>query len=423
MWTLADPMTKPMTLLSEPHSYKEQRQEIVMATPIQIWASFLTLSPFNPGFSRDLQRAQNAWHDEVRIWVDPSVSQTARWAEVEKGIRIREALIQGEQINAFTIYHVDERGQLYPGVGTLESSLTTLPEGFYRLWLNTLPELIHAPETFIWRFPRQIDGSIVFDDATIHSGPGPILPHGNVSKETGEIRMVWPRPHVNLPAPISPENESLQYYRKLNRAKLRDGDEQVDIVVAEGDSNMRAAPFWLKWPAPFHLLFPTGGSVDVLHHHQAMSKCIQQYESGNRDESIQVAETWVQRLVGTSHSSLEQAWFLPKLMVDINAALMDVEGKFNISSSSLEDLLSTEFRKLLLERVPVQRVTGWLGYFWWELYQDLEARIALHFCNRCGSLIRGGRVDRKYCTKEENLTCFRRHNAENQRSSRAKRVP
>ncbi len=75
--------------------------------------------------------------------------------------------------------------------------------------------------------------------------------------------------------------------------------------------------------------------------------------------------------MGEARASSEQAWLLPKLVTDVNDALYEVKGKYDIDAETSEELMQSEsYSRLKNDMIGVRRVYGWLGYFWWELYQD-----------------------------------------------------
>lgn len=127
-------------------------------------------------------------------------------------------------------------------------------------------------------------------------------------------------------------------------------------------------------------------------------------------------------LTGKTEARLEKAWFLPKLMSNPDATLCGAEGKFNIACATIDELICMQqFRELMRSHTKVRRVQGWLGYFWWEFYQDVKARVSVRLCKACGQMIRKGHSDRQYCTSAENPSCFQERNGAAQRHTRAKR--
>src|SRR5437588_11011494 len=99
----------------------------------------------------------------------------------------------------------------------------------------------------------------------------------------------------------------------------------------------------------------------------------------------------VNRLTGEIQSTMIKAWFLPKLFaIDEQSLLTNIEGKFGIEAKTLDELRDrSDFAALLFSPYPVHWVQGWLGYFWWELYQDLKNAVPLRFCKQCGNILAG----------------------------------
>jgi ribosomal protein S27AE len=267
------------------------------------------------------------------------------------------------------------------------------------------------------------DGDRVrYRDASITCDPGYILPISGIKPDEREFELSWPPPGVSLPSPVSPEFESNTFYGQLKRAHIATKYGVIDCIVSENEPTMRAMPIWMKWPEPFNDMFPTGGGIDLLHHHGLMRKCVEQLTNGQSDRALRTIETWMNRLSGEAETRLERAWFLPKLMSDPETVLCDAEGKFGFACTTIDELISSQqFRERMRSHTKVRRVQGWLGYFWWELYQDANARVAIRLCKACGQVIRKGHSDRQYCTRAENPQCFRERNGAAQRQVRAKR--
>ena len=394
-----------------------------MPGPIQVWEPFIPVSPLDPLFLRDFQRAQQEWKGESRIWLHPpdvqlDLHETQRWQRPQGAYYTRECMVLSEALNCIDVINVDEQRRTYPLLGT-EKKRFALPEGLYRLWLNSHPRPRSASSYFYWDVPRLQGGDHPYRRLRVGTGPGPVLPVvGPVDVE--KITLAWPPPGTRSPLPVSAEMESRAYYGNLRYKRARRKGVEHTYVATERDRKMHAIPMWYAWPHPFDDLFALGGNTELLFHQAAMRACIRDLTSGDRTRAMHTIETWVQRLTGEAEVLLWHAWVLPKLTGDIDSLLWDVEGEFGISAPSWSELQrSPEFKKKLLELVKVRRVQGWLGYFWWEFYQDVMERTSVRLCQSCGAVIRGGHANRKYCSLEENVDCFRKQNALRQRKHRS----
>jgi hypothetical protein len=185
---------------------------------------------------------------------------------------------------------------------------------------------------------------------------------------------------------------------------------------------MRSQVMQLDWPEPFDRLFPTGGGLDLLHGWFLMHQCVTRWRTGQQATALQEAERWVSKLTGETPVPLSKAWFWPKALANPDGAPYEVKATFGIDVATGEQaLVSAPLQAELRKPVPVRRVIDWLGYFWWELYQDFTTQIPVGYCTDCGNIIRGRHRDRASCTRQENPACFRARAARRQRQSRASR--
>jgi hypothetical protein len=142
-----------------------------------------------------------------------------------------------------------------------------------------------------------------------------------------------------------------------------------------------------------------------------MRECIQELGSGQYDAVLKKTENMVSRLTGKTQSTLMRSWFLPKLVaMDEQALLTDLEGKFTLQAETLDELLGrSNIDDIPSAPIAVRWVQGWIGYFWWEVYQDLKNRVTLRLCKHCGH------ADRQYCTRDESARCAQECNSIRQR--------
>jgi hypothetical protein len=210
------------------------------------------------------------------------------------------------------------------------------------------------------------------------------------------------------------------------------GADHIPVVCLEqeaqrwmplGEETTQAGEYELEWPTPFDRLFPLGNGIVLADHYGRLQQHVSAWRQGTpsqKDAVCQSAEIWVSRFTSEKRGMLYDAWYLPKVMTKPETALWDVYGKFGVEVQTVKDVLaSEELLTKLGQSVSVRRVYGWLGYFWWEFYQDLMAHSFVGACQHCGQVIRGGRTDRKYCTREENPSCVRTRNSARQRKTRA----
>jgi hypothetical protein len=394
-----------------------------MTVPIQIWQPFFHTTPFDDAFSRDLQRAMAAWRGEDFVYLLPGAEEEAAWFLLQDGLRIGQRLLRSEELDVISLYHVDEGRHLYPPLPLPETWQKTLPAGLYKKWLGVLPNLVKGATSLKMPLPVLNNGKTTFRNATITLGPGPMIPVTEVGKQDATFAMRWPPPDSRAPSPVSVEMESQRFYGALKRELRAFDGEQVEVIVPEKDPEMRGFNVWFQWPEPFDRLFPLGGGYDLILHHAKLRHCIEKLGEGRHGEVLREAEGWVSRLTGEGEALLDRAWFVPKFFaMEEEEVLFEVEGRFNIAADSYQELQQTDrFMESLRTWTKVRRAQGWLGYFWWEFYQDLKAHITVRFCKHCGNIISGGHADRQYCHRTENPACYRERNALQQKRGRQNR--
>lgn len=382
-------------------------------------------TPLDDAFSRDMQRAFAARQNEDHIWLlpyAPDEPEVLRWYVDCGDLKEQSCMLRSEALNHLMIFHADEARRLYPPVIPGLTPENVLPDGLYRLWLNANADLIEGGLECIWPMPYFDGDRVRYRDATITCDPGCILPITAIMPDDREFDLSWPPPGVSLPSPVSPEFESNTFYGRLKRARVATEYGEIDCVVSENVPTMHAMPIWMRWPDPFSFMFPTGGGIDLLHHRRLMHTCVKDLADGQFDRALRTIETWMNRLSGEAETRLERAWLLPKLMSDPETVLFEAEGRFGFACTTIDELINSEqFRERMRRHTTVRRVHGWLGYFWWELYQDVKAHVTIRLCKACGQVIRKGHSDRQYCTRAENPVCFRERNGAAQRHVRAKR--
>jgi hypothetical protein len=188
---------------------------------------------------------------------------------------------------------------------------------------------------------------------------------------------------------ISPELENRRFNEQSKiRTSLFMNGLEIKANESETDANFRQATFTCAWPAPFKFL-----------------SCITELNTGQYVKVLQETEAWVNRLTGEAHAPLERAWVWPKVLANTEGALLDVQGRYGIDAASIQELMETqEFQKIRYALIPVRRVQGWLGYFWWEFYQDLVNKIYVGNCKLCSSVLRGGAVTDSIVPGEKTLS-------------------
>lgn len=395
--------------------------------PVQVWAPRFFASPYGD-FLLDLQRAYEHWQNEDIIWLLPDAKKVIRWKTKRGNFLFYEAIVPSKTLNSIAIYHIDEDGRVYPTHPSTGRLSNVISPGLYKFWLQKNPLLFKPSSSVEVLLPIIKDGKFYrHKKKEIEIEPGPIIPFIGVDEDGKTILSTWPPLNSNLPATISPDIESKDYYRKLKLEKLKfkdtDGVREINVVSAGKNLKGVAKAVRVKWPDPFDKFFPDGGSLDLLYQYACMKYLIRRIEEKEIEEASNEIEMYINLFTGDTKSFLERAFFLPKAIYNKEALLIELKYKYGIDVKNFDELMeSIEFKSLAARKVKIKRIYSWLGYFWWELYRDISSYKNIRFCKNCGSIITGGRLDKIYCSKEENIRCFNERQATRQRKSYYKNI-
>ena len=400
-----------------------------MEKTIQIWISLHSRSPHRPDVQRDIRRVQEAWRGEDRIWLLPWIKGVARWSrEIEIPYKLssrgrqnvgtpydfRELAIQSEQFDRIDIGHIDAQRRIFvPGLRLpiLAEGGDHVPSQMYRKWSSVKnPGIVKSPgsvQLMVPEFGRK--RTVSFKSVAFKEAPGPIMPFSEVNLDTREVNLVWPPQGSMPPAPISVEAENIKHYGKLFFV----GDKANRTVRSENDPSANTLLARYVWPQPFDQLFPLGGGHDLLLEREEIRRLV---SKGAIESSVNLHAA---PYLSEGTATVEKSWFWPRLCTDgATNVLADLFSKHNLDYSDIRHLLKDrKWHGIASQQVPVTRIWGWLGYFWWEFLHDLRSGLKVHRCDHCGAII-GGTARKRFCGKKENPTCYRAVRASAKRAER-----
>lgn len=390
--------------------------------PVQVWSPLFYKSPFDK-FSLDLQRAYKEWIKEDRIWLIPKATEVIRWRVDDNNFLFYEAIVPSDELNVITIYHIDEQNRIFPSFPEDENN--TLEISLYKKWLQKYFTFYPGADSITIILPVIKNNEVEsYEEKEIKIKPGSMMPITDVNSDDYKFIMRWP----SKPSIVSPDIESKNFYGNLKFEKLKyikdNKKKQTTVVSSEKEPKGKAINLWIKWPQPFDSFFQYGGNIDIIYSHAHMRNCIKKIANGGRDKqkAIQEVERITNTFVSDGQTILEKSFFLPRVTANMDALLMDAQFKFGIEANNISQLLkSNTFIKKISSKVKIKRIYSWLGYFWWEFFQDVSANINIRFCANCGNIISGGKINRIYCNQEENIECFRQRNANRQKKSYRKK--
>lgn len=383
--------------------------------PIQLWLPLLNVSWDTPSFSRDIQRAQREWLGEDKVWLLPGLKETKRWC-LQAGVSTyKECAIPSESFNVITIADVSNNTGMYPPVDTAlpKDWNGKLPHNLLDLWLNSDdPAFGSTNNHFKMNLPFFSDEKVFFREVDVGFSPGPSFPIADINEENNEIRLKWPPDDSNIIESISPEAESREVFGKY-RWEEEPVTNGLNTVVNE--NGRKATHTILLWDFPFKEMFPLGGGMDLLNQKQQLKY----YALHAEKNQNRIAEQ-VSKFTSQGWTTLENQLILPTLVTEgLEEVFFNIESRFNIEVDSFKDLLNhKKYDEVFREMIPVTRIFGWEGYFWWELNNLVNKRgKSIKSCALCGNIITG-RIDKEFCSKTENSACFNKRKANSKRDER-----
>ena len=343
--------------------------EIKKRPPLQVWSPLIDTSINREDFKLDLIEAESFYGEEDFIWFSPKEKKIERFEQD----MYNHLIMPSRTINKITVYNIDELGYLFPYVGDINK----LDEPLYIKWLKKSPMIRRKNKPIEILFPKSTKEGIYYK----------------------KIK-------------IEPEDAFIKFYKK-----------NINIITGSKEDNQISMDFELDalddilpkikegiirpiWPLFFDSFFETGGGANTLGDFLMMKNYIKLYPT-NKAEILQLIRNKVNLHVSNNVSSMKKSWFFPKFQNE-QLLLIEIQGRFGINLNSIEEVKPSEkLNGIANSRVNIKRVYSWLGFFWWELYQDLLNQNTVKFCSHCGQIFSDGRADRIYCTSKENPDCWK----------------
>jgi hypothetical protein len=259
------------------------------------------------------------------------------------------------------------------------------------------------------------DGKVTIIEAKVMLRPGPVAP---IELNDDGVMTISYKGPTNAKM-LAPNQEIEEINGKAHYERQELGGQEWLLAVPQKDPTLRGLSMQMGWGKPFSYLFGEGGGMDLVMHQAIFRRCIHELNDGKIDNAIKEAETWLSMLTSMGKTSLWLSWFAPMAQANREEALFAVESRYGISATSMEELhQSKQFWQIMNSDVDVVVAYDWLGYMWWDFYQDLQEKVTVRCCEACGRVIRDGHHDRRFCNRNENVDCFRKRNTTNQRKKR-----
>jgi hypothetical protein len=385
--------------------------------PVQVWRSYFWRSPYDDAHARDLRRAQSNWQGEFHVWLDPKAKEVTRWTRVVDGTELSECVVPSETINCFDIMHVDGQGRVYPSIPLPEVWQGSV-SGAYLRWMEESPNIFNIDSECVnMLMPVIQDGKVTISEDRLKRIPGSLTSSSTVN-DNGTFSLSWRNPKnakmLALNQEIAESQGPTHYERQIIKGK------EMLVVVSDKNPSIRAFSYDFGWDKPYSYMLGEGGGAELASHQGKLKRCIQELQEGQHYRVLREVETWVSVFTSPGRTSLWHAWFAPMAANNTEEVLSAVETQFNLQANTMNELYQLDdFHQIMSRSVGVMVAYDWLGYMWWDFYQDLREKVSIRCCEACGRVIRGGHSDRRFCTRGENPKCFQKRNTTNQRKKRA----
>ncbi len=352
--------------------------------PVSIWAPIFELSPYDEVYKRDLEAAVSAWDEELIIWLSPEADEVVQWC-TQSGLR--ECLVPAERFNKINICYVDKERNTYPAVVDRGRFKQKLPADLYQEWMRAKPTCKPTPAERSLVFPVVRNGKLQrYASRSFNVVPGPFVPAYAIDRDQRRLLAGWPARDKHGRPTVSPETDSEHVYGRPE-FEVNEAGDLTGMAVAQ-DTGTRGLPIEFHWPGLLGRLLQFGGGPDVHSDRFRMQNYLK-HMTGQHNAVLQEVQTIVSRYTQDTSVTTELADFLPKYRAadssDSHAALLGtIEDRYGIKSDSIEEIRRLpKFQDFMKQPVPITRVFGWVGYFWWEFYFAIAELRYRGLCKHC----------------------------------------
>ena len=424
-----------------------------MEKPLEAWLPLIDPMLVHQDTHEDLRLALEVVDIETTVWVLPSLDEARRWSCPFNPIW-RHVAIPGRRSNRFDLLYIGGDGSLLQNPhalfrrtvskdadelldawlaleianpdwpeellvedsglsGVLVPDFGTDPPGFKWEILVATP---HPPQALAsGRRPIPMDPNGILQqiltggvDQTVdepgstESGEG-----AGQDKERKEIEAIWRRTSEDISA--GPLHDLGEYDDRFRRYEGFDETETLIQLHTE------------KWPDPLRFLFFYGGGLQAFAMQRA-TRQVASLSSESREHSLQWAWNACTGYVVPGLGPAVHTELLPRaLRHGEEGFLMEVEGRYGLVASDLLELFRMpEGLEIFRQRRPVTRCLGVGAMFLALLIDRLEQGWTVRTCASCGRLIHG-HGNKRYCSRDHNLDCWRQRARQRQRRSRSSR--
>lgn len=377
--------------------------------PIQCWRPTLTASLGPASISRDAARAMSQWQGERTVWLLPELTDGIRWFDDPQDPSSSVLALPAEHPERVDLFYIGENGYMAgsgSAVGWLDAFINTSDIVFYA-----------GPKAIELEMPKLEGDTVTYQTARISCEPIGTMPMKVRSEPEGVIAEIggkWPGQSAST---VSIDAESLERFGPLEVEECGG----VSVASNSRDPNFRSLYTVYCWPDEINGLFPRGSGGDVLLHHQRMIE-VAQMSAHDVDGALRIARDSSGPYLSSGLAPLGHAWFAPTIeeVGEDQAILMGARIGLNDARTYEEALSSDLWAAKMREDIAVTRAWGPIGLLWALLIDELESSRMFVGCEHCGRILRS-RSGKSFCSKSDDVKCFRERRASDQRRSRRRR--
>jgi hypothetical protein len=386
-----------------------------LTRPIQLWLPRFASELGSDDLQNDQTSAFSAWRGEATVWLHPGLEYDVRW---KQGNRYTAVATGARHFDRIDVFHISTSGHVWHPTVDFPAGAKSI-QNLLKLWVSqqtwTKIRCYNRPAHLALEVPLILDEKVVYMQDKIRFEPVPDAPPKRRRLSTSSFHFpkqpeTLPQPEITSDRPI-PRSDSV----------LKGGPRRVfGPNIAKQDPVLQRLIYVHRWPNPFTHLVSLSSGLDTQ-----MAQFLTSYsavpKNGDVRAALSRAHTFSRPYVSEGYTPLAYVALAECRGEREEYTLDDLCYRLGLEVDSLDALLEhPRYQELLQRDVAVTRVWGPIGLFWELVLARLRAGLPLRRCENCSQIIEGT-VRRRYCTRHENFSCWKKRHAAYQRLSRLRK--